>query len=232
MAIQKTDGIVLKRQEVRETSLLLTVMTRDLGKIRGLVKGVRGARAAVPWYLEPLTLQSLVLYERRRSPWALISAFDLVDGFDPIRKDLVRTAYASLCLELVDGMAEPSDHQPELFDLLLATLRELSRGSPVREVVRAMQARMIRLSGHLPVVEALPLSAGAKLSLRDLLTVPLERILEVRLSRPVELELETFLRQRLRRILERELKTMRFLYALGLEKPLGVGGEWEGRNGK
>ena len=90
--MQKTEAIILRRQEIRETSLILIAFTRDLGKIHGLVKGVRGARAAVPWYLEPLTRQAIVVYERRRSAISLISSFDLMDAFDPIRRDLTKTA--------------------------------------------------------------------------------------------------------------------------------------------
>src|SRR3989338_5093583 len=113
--MRKTEGIVLKRQEVRETSLILTLYTRDLGKILGLVKGVRGMRAAVPWYLEPFSLQSIVVYERRRSPWALVSVCDLLEPFDGIRRDLNRTAYAAYCADLVDAMTELSDPHPGIF---------------------------------------------------------------------------------------------------------------------
>ena len=112
--MQKTEGIILRRREIRETSLILITYTRDLGKIHGLVKGVRGAASAVPWYLEPLTLQTMVLYERRRSPWSLVSACDLLDAFDPIRRDLTRISYASFCLDAVDSLTESGDPHPEI----------------------------------------------------------------------------------------------------------------------
>ena len=47
MSLQKTEAILLRRQEVRETSLMLVAFSRQLGKVQGLVKGVRGARAAL-----------------------------------------------------------------------------------------------------------------------------------------------------------------------------------------
>ena len=139
MAIQKTEAIILRRQEIRETSLILIAFTRDLGKIQGLVKGVRGGRVAVPWYLEPMTFQSLVLYERRRSPWVLVSACDLLHAFDPIRRDLVRTAYASLFLDLVDMMTEIGDPHPEIFFLLQAGLKALENGADPRCAARFLK---------------------------------------------------------------------------------------------
>ena len=68
MAIQKTDAIVLRRQDVRETSLALTFYTRDFGKVKGLVRGVRGSRAE-SWGLgamEILSCEDIVFYEPKK----------------------------------------------------------------------------------------------------------------------------------------------------------------------
>ena len=217
MAIQKTEAILLRRHEVRETSLILIAMTRDFGKVQGLVKGVRGARAAVPWYLEPLTLQAIVLYERRRSSVALISAFDLIDAFDPIRRDLVKISYASLFLDLVDGMTETGDPHPEIFDLLLYTLQALKTGADPRSLARSFEAHLLSVSGLLPDGISLNLSPGAKMSLQQILQTPLDRLGRVRLSRAVEAELRGTMEGFLTRALDRELKSRIFLQALSLE---------------
>ena len=219
MAIQKTEAILLRRQEVRETSLILIAMTRDFGKIHGLVKGVRGARAAVPWYLEPLTLQAIVLYERRRSSVALISAFDLIDAFDPIRRDLAKISYASLFLDLVDGMTETGDPHPEIFDLLLHTLQALASTIDPRSLARSFEAHLLSLSGLLPDGISLNLSLGSKMSLQQILQTPLDRLGRVRLSRAVEAELRGVLESFLTRALDRQLKSRIFLQALSLESP-------------
>lgn len=225
MAIIKTEGILLKRQEIRETSLILTAFTRDLGKIQGLVKGVRSAQGAVPGFLEPLTLQTLVLYERKRSPWMLISSCDLVDPFDPIRKDLNRTAYASFCLDMTDAMTETSDPHPEIFDLLRETLRALSQGTKVQDTLPFFEVHLLKMSGFLPNVGSLKISLGARLSLEQILKTPPQRMGRIRLSKPVAEELKDLLQRRIRSILERELKSLNFLYALHLESPPEQNGE-------
>lgn len=216
--MHKTDGVVLRRMEVRETSLLLTCFTRDLGKVQGLVKGVRGARAAVPWLMEPLTLQHLVVYERRRSPWALIGGCDLVDGFAPLRRDLERTAYGLLCLDLVEAMTELRDPHPEIFDLLLAALRALGDSRPPRTVARFLEARLLRACGHLADPASLALSAQGRAALQRILVQPLAGAGAVSLSDAEELELRRILRGLLHRVLEKELKTRMFLHSIGLDK--------------
>jgi recombinational DNA repair protein (RecF pathway) len=215
--LQKTEGIILRRQEIRETSLILIAFTRDLGKIHGLVKGVRGSRAAVPWYLEPLTLQSLVVYERKRSTMALISSFDLIDAYDPIRKDFTRTAYAGLLLDLTDVMTETGDPHPEIFTLLRHALTALAEDGDPRSVARFYEANLLRMTGSLPEVGRLSLSAGARASLTQIFQTPADRLTRLRLSREVEEELRSMLQAQFHHVLDRELRSRAFLAAVGLE---------------
>ncbi len=217
MAIHKTEALILRRQEVRETSVVLTAYSRHLGKFQGLVKGVRGARSAVPWYLEPVTLQSVVLYERRRSPWALVTGCDLVEPFDAIRRDLLRTAYAAYFLELVEAMTGAGDPSAELYELVVGALRTLEAGGPPHRLARLLEARLLRGSGLLPDLDSLALGAEPKALLRQLLTVPLGEAARIPTTPAAEDGLRRFLQGICRSVLQRELKSRSFLYSVGLE---------------
>ena len=218
MAIQKAEAIILRRQEVRETSLMLTGFSRHLGKFQGLVKGVRGGRAAVPWYLEPLTLQSVILYERRRSPWVLVSACDLLHGFEPIRRDLTLTAYATYCLDLVDSMTGVQDPHPEIFDALLAVLKGLeSPEADPAALSRYLEIHLLRASGLLPKSEALPVPPAVKEAFRKLLNTPFSQAASLCLQRETELPLRRLLQGWVRHALERDLRSWSFLLSLGLD---------------
>lgn len=217
MSIQKTEGIILRRQEIRETSFMLTVYTRHLGKVQGLVKGVRGARAAVPWYLEPLTLQTLILYERRRSAWALISSCDLVDAFDPIRRDFSRTAYAAYALDLVDALTGVNDSHPEIFHLLLQVLTGLGRSAHPAALLRYLEVHLLKASGLLPEAGRISLSVESRKALQEILALSADAAANLELSPAVEWDLRQKLHHLLRGTLERELKSRNFLIAAGLE---------------
>ena len=220
MAIHKTDAVLLRRQEIRETSLILIAFTPDLGKIQGLIKGVRGARAAVPWVLEPLTHQAIVVYERRRSPLSLISSCDLIDAFDPIRRDLTRTAYASFCVDLVNSMTEMGDPHPEIFRLLLNSLRALAEGADPRSVARFVEVHLLKGSGLLPAGSSLGLSPEGRLSLEQMHQTPFEEVRCLHLVQAVEGELRMVFQRLFWSALGRELKSRTFLQALGVERPI------------
>lgn len=217
MSIQKTEAIILRRREVRETSLMLTGFSRTLGKFEGLIKGVRGGRAAVPWYLEPLTLQAVVLYERRRSPWVLVSACDLIHAFDPVRRDLNRTAYAMYCLELVDGMTGVGDPHPDIYDALLNVLHGLELpDADAPSLVRFLEVHLLRSSGLLPKTDSLTLTPAAKEAFRKLLMTPFSQVAALKLAEN-EAPLRRMLQGLLMRALERDLRSRAFLLSIGLE---------------
>ena len=197
---------------------MVTAFSRNLGKFQGLVKGVRGSRAAVPWYLEPLTLQAVVLYERRRSPWMLVSACDLLDAFEPVRRDLARTVYASYCLDLVDAMTGVGDPHPEIFDLLLAALRGMGQaGADLRSLARFVEAHLLKICGLLPQVESLSLSPAAAVGLQQVLQTSFSQMTGIRLSPDVERQLQRVHLGLFRQALERDLRSRCFLQTIGLE---------------
>ncbi|MDP2912996.1 MAG: DNA repair protein RecO [Candidatus Omnitrophota bacterium] len=154
MAIQKTEGILLRRQDLRETSLILTFYTRGFGKIKGIVRGVRGARAQYGGgAFEIFSLDEVVFYERKTGDIYNISQCDLVEFFNPIRESLERIAYAAYILELLDSVTILADKNSEVFELLLDSMALLSGEASAKRVARIFEIRLLGLLGLMPVLE-------------------------------------------------------------------------------
>ena len=172
MAIQKTEGILLRRQDLRETSLILTFYTRDFGKIKGIVRGVRGPRSACGGAnMEIFALDEVVFYERRRGDIFTISQCDLIDFFAPVRGSLDKLAYASYFVELIDSVTALGDKNPEAFDLLLNSLKLLTGDCSTKRVARIFEIKLLHLLGLMPSFDECagcggPVDSAAKFSLR------------------------------------------------------------------
>lgn len=150
MAIQTTDGIILRKQNLRETSVILTVFTEDFGKISGIIKGARGPKAAIGNNPQVFSLNRIVFYERRRGNLNSISQCDLKDFFGPIRNDLERTIYADYLLELADSVTIEEDASREIYELLCNSLRLLSRPVSAKRVARIFEIKLMDTSGFMP----------------------------------------------------------------------------------
>jgi len=99
MSIEKSQAIVLKRQKLRETSVLATLYTKDFGKISGVMKGVRGIQNKSVNFLEPFTLCEVVFYKNKRGGLYTISQCDLLDYF--LKLELIMNALYTLCILLI-----------------------------------------------------------------------------------------------------------------------------------
>lgn len=150
MAIEKTDAVLLKRRNLRESSLVLTFCTRDFGKVSGVIKGARGPRAQLGSNPMLFSLNRIVFYESKRGRLNTVSQCDLLDFFGLIRKDFQRTIYAEYFLELVDSLSAEFDKNEEIFKLLVNSLQLLCTSASAKRIARIFEIRFMNLLGLLP----------------------------------------------------------------------------------
>ncbi len=150
MAIQKTQAIVLSNHDFRESSLLANFYTKDFGKLRGLVKGIRGPKLRYGSRLEPFSLNSIVFYESRKSNFCIIAQCDRLFGFNSLQENLEKAAYAGYFAELIDAVTSLEDANAPLFELLFNSLKLLSSESDIERIVRIFEIKLLNLSGFMP----------------------------------------------------------------------------------
>ena len=155
MSASKTLAFVLKTQDYRDTSLLATFYTRDHGKVRGIVKGIRDARARFGSTLEPFSLNEILFYKRKRGgDLHLITQIDLIDLFQEMRDDLERLSYASYFIDLLNELVEVEDPNPVIFDLLQDSILFLSSGASCKRTARIFEVKLFEQLGLMPEIKA------------------------------------------------------------------------------
>ena len=168
MAIHATDAIVLRKHDVRETSLSLVLYTRDFGKVRGLIKGARGPRGQMVSQAQIFTLNRVVFYDSKRSGIHTISQCDLIDFFEAVREDILKTSYACYFVELVDALTEDKDKTGcvEIYELLLNSLELLKAGAGHKRISRILEIKLLMISGLMPQLNKCVL-CGKSLDFKD-----------------------------------------------------------------
>ncbi len=132
MSIHKVEGIILRNQPFRSSSLIVTFFTREAGKIRGVAKGVHRERENRQAGFEIFTLAEFIFYEKKRSDLHLISDATILESNDVLRVRLESIAYGSYFCELVDELTEVQDPHPRIFDFLQTAHKYLPVISPER----------------------------------------------------------------------------------------------------
>jgi DNA repair protein RecO (recombination protein O) len=162
LSATKTLAFVLKTQDYRDTSLLGSFYTENFGKIRGIVKGVRDARARYGSTLEPFSLNEILFYRRRRGgDLHQVTQIDLAELFAEVREDLERLATASYFTELLEELVEVEDPNPAIFRLMGDSLRFLASGASCRRSARIFEVKLLDLLGFMPEIKTC-VKCGAK----------------------------------------------------------------------
>jgi DNA repair protein RecO (recombination protein O) len=151
MALHTAEAIVLRRYPFRETSVTLSCLTDQFGKLKGLVKGLRRQPNRYQSAMEPLTINRITFYDTRTSQLHLISQCDLVDPLMAIQQDLPTAQVAAFCVDLVDTVVPLEDPQPATYRLLRQTLHHLALGGNDLDWLRIyFVVRVLHLAGFRP----------------------------------------------------------------------------------
>jgi len=151
--IVSTPAFVLKSFDLRETSKIAVFYTRDDGKVKGILKGIRKDPHKFGSRLGCASLNHIVYYKSRSSEIHLVGQCDLIDDFFTPRRDLRETAVVHLALELVDCLMPLEDPNRPVFDLLFEFLNVLDAGAGER-LATVFQIKMLALSGFKPHFDA------------------------------------------------------------------------------
>ena len=155
MPTEKAIALVLRVIEFSETSSIVTLFTREFGKVRGLAKGARRPKGPFESALDLLSLCRIVFLRKSSEALDLLTEAKLERRFRPAPRSLSSLYAGYYVAELLNELTDDSDPHPELFDAAVETLQTLTSGQgPVAGNVLRFELSTLRLLGHLPSLDA------------------------------------------------------------------------------
>ncbi len=116
---QVTRAFILRTVDYRDSDRILTLLTRDLGKISAIARWARSSRKRFGGALEPFSLLEVSLSAGRgHDKMFLLTEALLVDSHPGLATDLDRIGSAALVTELVRELTPENDPDPRMFDFL------------------------------------------------------------------------------------------------------------------
>ena len=154
MPTEKASAIVIRSVEFSETSLVVTLFTREFGKLGALAKGARRLKGPFESALDLLALCRIVFLHKSSDALDLLTEAKLLRRFRPAGHDLSGLYAGYYVAELLGALTDEDDPHPELFDLADETLAALSAGEPVAKRIVRFELGALRLLGHMPLLDA------------------------------------------------------------------------------
>lgn len=145
----KAEGIVIKHQDWGEADRIITVFTRELGKVRMVAKGARKVQSRKGGHVEPFT--HILAQLDRTSDLPIINQVETLEPFMELRDSLENITVGLYVMELVDRFTRDEEGEDlPLFQLLRETLLRLAASTDKWPVLCYFQLRLLDVLGYRP----------------------------------------------------------------------------------
>lgn len=151
MKLYKAEAIVIRTRKYGEADYLLTLYSRERGKIGAIAKGVRKVKSAKRGGVQLFTHGQFLIYEGRNLH--TVTQCEPIDIFSSLKADLTKMSLATYVAELVDGFTVEEEGNDQVFALILATFNLIAALTEPELAVRAFEIRLMNLLGYNPLLD-------------------------------------------------------------------------------
>jgi DNA repair protein RecO (recombination protein O) len=120
--IIKTEAIVLSKMDYRDSSNILSLYTKDFGRMSVIQKGIRSPKAKKGFAAEPINHIHIILYKKDTRDLQILSDVDLISHFPRIKDNLEKLKYSLAILELIKKLTPEHETNIKLFNGLTRIL--------------------------------------------------------------------------------------------------------------
>lgn len=145
----KTDGLVIKEQNVGESDRLITVLTSDYGLIRAFVRRAKSVKSNLVSSTQLLSYSDFVFFQGKDS--FSVNSAQVKNLFFDLRSDIDNMSTAFYLCELFSELAPEETNAEGLLKLLLNSLYLLNEKKRDWKLVKAVaELRGLSESGYMP----------------------------------------------------------------------------------
>lgn len=148
----QVSALVLATYDYMNTSQIVVLFARELGKVRGLAKGAKRENGPFQGGFDIGSVYDVELL-RKTEGLDLLTKAAMSEDFPRLRQDLPALYAAFYIMELADALTVEHDSEPEFWEATMGALRLLDRGAPRDIVLFAFEAAAMRHLGFMPRVD-------------------------------------------------------------------------------
>ena len=144
---ESTPAIVLRARDYAEADRIVTLLTRDFGKLSGIAKGAKASRRRFERKLEPFTHTMLYFRRRPHGQLVFITRAERSDSAPPEFDELSKIALGSYMLELTDALTTEEAEAVAAYQVLAGGLEVLGRRTPTIALRQSFELKILQAAG-------------------------------------------------------------------------------------
>lgn len=156
MSLITAEALILDVFDLHDRDRIVTFLTREEGKKRGVARGARAKHSRFAGQLQPLAKVEVTWYEKEGKDLARLSSVELVRPAHRMQEDLEGILLGSYLADHLLEFAQEGESAEYPYRLLDTTLEALLAGVDRDLAARYFEAWMLRLAGIYPAPDDCP----------------------------------------------------------------------------
>jgi DNA repair protein RecO (recombination protein O) len=145
--VQNHAAILLRKIRLTESSLIVSWLTEDRGRIKTVAKGALRPKSRLAGVLDLFHLCEIQIQPARSGELHGLREVSLRQSFAGLRTDFSRISLAAYAVELLEHSTESETPVPELYNLLERALQHLNTHAASRRALLHFESELTRLLG-------------------------------------------------------------------------------------
>ena len=208
-----SESIILRTYPLREADLIVSFLTRDQGKLRGVAKRARRLKSSFGSGLERLSHVRMFYFQRENRELVNLDTCELIHSQFELAGDYASGVALDYVAEVSEQLLPPAEPSERYFRLLVSVLEYLrEKGeSGLWPAATYFSLWAVRLSGFLP---ELKVAAEDRMIAEEMLRKPIGELSEREWSNATARPLRRFLVRQIEEHVERRIRSVDYLEAL------------------
>lgn len=148
--LKTIEGIVVRTQDYGETHKIITIYSKELGKVSAICRGANKAKSKLASLAQPFVKANFLIYLSKGL--STVQQGEILNSFRLIREDIVKTAYAAYLVELTMLLSEDRERNLYLYNQLDFTLKWINEESELMVPIFMLELKLFKRGGFAPVI--------------------------------------------------------------------------------
>lgn len=145
--LYKARGVIIKKTNLGDTDRLITVYTKDFGKILVKAKSVRKNQAKLKGHLELFLYSHLMIASGKG--FDIITGAETIKSFSRLHNRLPSLAVGYYLAELIDKLIVGPEKDENIWALFLSSLEQLNQiNCDTRAIISNFENRLVEFLGY------------------------------------------------------------------------------------
>jgi len=158
---ESATGIILRTRPFTETSLIVSWLAEEQGRISTIAKGARRPKSPFAGKLDLFYRANFSFARSRQSELHTLREVGLCETHSKLRTELDYLRQAAYCAALVEQATERDTPLPAIFELMRGLLEHLPKHAPLPQTIFTFELKLLNELGLGPDLEESKLTPGA-----------------------------------------------------------------------